>query len=154
MNRTVSISSLLIFGLIFTFGVFAFYILTAERTAKKAKEIEHIISKTYDEYKLCEQYALVADKAGWYPCLRCSETDSIYLNKGEIWKYGKTCNTEFGRYPNGLPYPYLKYVIEFEGNEQECLIIEKEKIYNYPSLPECLNRKIRLIRPPGNKIDR
>jgi len=44
--------------------------------------------------------------------------------------------------------------MQIQGTEKECLIAEKEKIYNYPNLPECLKRNFVLIRPAGNKIDR
>jgi len=46
------------------------------------------------------------------------------------------------------------FVPQYEGTEQECLIEEKRKIYDYPNLPECRKRSIVLMRPPGNKIDR
>lgn len=154
MNRTVSVSGLLIFGLIFTFGVIGYYIISAERLEKKALEIERIIDKTYDDNVLCEQYVLVAIKAGWFPCLGCDASDSIYLYEGEARKYGKTCNGEFGRYPNGLPYKNLLFRQQVIGTEKECLIAEKEKIYNYPNLPECRKRNFILLRPPGNRIDR
>jgi len=43
---------------------------------------------------------------------------------------------------------------QFYGTEKECLIIEKLKIQAYQTLLECLKREIKLLRPPGNKIDR
>ncbi len=130
-----------------------FFKLSIERAAKKAQEIERIESHSF-QYQNCEQYALVATEDGWFPCYNCGTADSIYLYEGEVWKYGKTCFGEKGRYSTGLPFPKLIYEIEFEGNEKECLLMEKEKIYNYPNLPECLKRKIVLLRPAGNKIDR
>lgn len=154
MNKTAQfISGLLIFGFITAFVVFYSYKLTADRLLKRDLEITRILDKTFDD-KLCEQYALVAVRNAWYPCLKCGGKDSIFLYKGEVWKYGKTCNGEFGGYVNGLPNENLKYFIEFESNETECLIEEKRKIYNYPNLPECLKRDFVLLRPPGNKIDR
>ena len=154
MNKTVqTFSRLLVFGLIATFVVFYFYKHTAERLEKKTREIEHIESHRYNKTN-CEQYALVASKNGWYPCYKCETKKRIYLYKGEIWKYGKTCNGQDGRYSNGLPELELDYIIQFSGNESECLIEEKNKIYNYPNLPECRKRKFVLTRPAGNKIDR
>jgi len=120
---------------------------------KKAREIERIESHSF-QYQNCVQYALVAAEKGWFPCFNCGTSDSIYLYKGEVWKYGKTCFSQEQRYPNGLPHYKLEYFIQFRGNEKECLVMEKEKIYNYPNLPECLNRNFVLIRPAGNKIDR
>jgi len=144
---------LLIFAIVSTFAVTFFFAISIERARKKAIEIDWIDTKTYPD-RLCEQYALVALTDGWFPCYNCGMQDSIYLYEGEVWKYGKTCFGEQGRYANGLPYPNLVYNLEFLGSEKDCLIMEKEKIYNYPNLPECQKRKIKLIRPAGNKIDR
>jgi len=145
--------SLLFLAIVTTFVVFFFFKLSIERAAKKALEIDRIMTKTYPN-EFCEQYALIARKNGWFPCYNCGTSDSVYLYKGEVWKYGKTCFGEQGRYPNGLPTENLEYINEFSGDEKECLLMEKEKIYNYPNLPECLKRNIVLIRPAGNKIDR
>jgi len=151
--RTISLkTSLLILAVITTFAMF-FFKLSIERAAKKAQEIERIESHSF-QYQNCVQYALVAAENGWFPCYNCGTLDSIYLYKNEVWKYGKTCKGESVRYANGLPAKLLVFEVEFEGTEKECLILEKEKIYNYPNLPECLKRNIVLIRPAGNKIDR
>jgi len=154
MNKTAQLfSGLLIFGLITTFGILYFARVSAERQIKKAKEIERIESHSY-KIKSCEQYALVAEENGWYPCFRCDGMDSIYLYVDEVWKYGKTCNGEQGRYSGGFPTLNVRFVRQFSGTEEECLIEEKHKIYNYPNLPECKRRNFYLFRPPGNKIDR
>jgi len=151
--RTISFKSVLLFvAIVSTFALF-FFKLSIERADKKAREIERIESHSF-QYQNCEQYALVASENGWFPCYNCGTSDSIFLYAGEVWKYGKTCFGEIKRYPNGLPYPNLRYILQFSGTEKECLIAEKEKIYNYPNLPECLKRNIVLIRPAGNKIDR
>ncbi len=144
--------NLLILAILTTFVVF-FFKLSIERAAKKAREIERIESHSF-QYKNCEQYTLVATEDGWFPCFNCGTADSIFLYEDEVWKYGKTCFGEKGRYPSGLPVENLQYLTEFSGTEKECLIMEKEKIYNYPNLPECLRRNILLIRPAGNKIDK
>jgi hypothetical protein len=128
------------------------WFLPKERVLKRDKEIEHILSKEY-ENDFCVQYALVATEEGYFPCYSCAGCQ-IYLYPGEIWKYGKTCKGESGRYPNGFPVPNLKFVIQFEGTESACLVEEKRKIYAYEYLPECQKRNIKLLRPPGNKIDR
>ena len=128
--------------------------LTPQRQQKMETEIKGIQGKERRTDKLCEQYALVARVSGWYPCYNCGTETMIYLNKGEVWKYGKTCNGEKGRYKDGLPINNLVYVKEFIGTEEECLIQEKLKIYNYAGLPENVKRQIKLIRPPGNLIDR
>jgi len=128
------------------------WFLPNERVLKRDKEIEHILSKECQN-DFCVQYALVATEEGYFLCYGCAE-GQIYLYPGEIWKYGKTCKGQSGRYPSGFPVPNLKFVIQFEGTESECLVEEKRKIYAYESLPECQKRNIKLPRPPGNKIDR
>jgi hypothetical protein len=128
------------------------YFIPHERVLKRDREIEGILSKDYQN-EFCVQYALVTTEEGNYVCYGCPD-GKIHLYPGEIWKYGKTCKGESGRYPNGFPLPNLKFVIQFEGTESECLVEEKRKIYAYPALPECLKRNIKLLRPPGNKIDR
>jgi hypothetical protein len=153
MKNAITVkTSLLILAILTTFVVF-FFKLSIERAAKKAREIERIESHSY-QHQNCVQYALVAAEDGWFPCYNCGTSDSIYLYKDEVWKYGKTCFAQQVRYPNGLPHSKLEYFIQIRGTEKECLIAEKEKIYNYPNLPECLKRNIVLIRPAGNKIDR
>ena len=123
-----------------------------DRVLKRDMEIDGILSKDYQN-EFCVQYALVATEEGDFVCYGCPN-GKIYLYPGEIWKYGKTCKGESGRYPTGFPVPNLKFVIQFEGTESECLVEEKRKIYTYESLPECQKRNIKLPRPPGNKIDR
>ena len=122
------------------------------RVLKRDKEIARIKTKTVT-HTYCVQYALIATAEGYYPCYNCLE-GTIYLHIGEVWKYGKTCNGESGRYPSGLPYKNLTFLPEFYGNNVMCLVQEKMKIYSYPLLPECQQREIKLVRPPGNKIDR
>jgi len=131
---------------------------------KRKQKLEDDISKLQQREE-AEQYALLARYNGWYPCLKCQQ-DSIYLLVDEVWRYGSTSFSKEGRYPSGVFYKHgkwklteedLDYAIEFHGNYQECLVEEKKKIFNYPLLPECLNRnktmEIFLVRPPGNKTD-
>ncbi len=130
------------------------YAISKDRETKRDNEIERISDKKFDCEKCCEQYVLVAQEDGWYPCYQPQcEKATIWLNAGEVWKYGKTCLGEKKRYSSGLPTNNLIYAKQFEGTEQECLIEEKRKIYNYPLLPEAMARNIKLVRPPGNKID-
>jgi len=125
------------------------------RENKKLKEIENIKLKPekekYNNDASCVTYSLRARYAGFFPCYNGNKT-KIYLNIGEVWKYGKTCIGEDKRYAN--LERNLVFLKEFIGTEKECLIREKELIYSYPTLPECLKRDFYLIRPPGNKIDR
>ncbi|MEM9887132.1 MAG: hypothetical protein AAF849_14660 [Bacteroidota bacterium] len=99
-----------------------------------------------------EQYALRAKASGDYPCLNCANSATIFLNAGEIWKYGYTLKKN--RYSEQrLKKLKLYYDRQFEGSPRECLKEEKRKIFRYPLLPENLVRSSRLPRPPGNKQD-
>ncbi len=138
--------------------------LPKERTKKRDDAIDRVIRRKYKKEN-CEQYVLKAVYSGYYPILyrgKIIANDSIWLNIGEVWKYGKTCAGELGRYPGQIYYyddnqlldrKKIRYIRQFIGSEKMCLIEEKKKIYNYPLLPECIKRKKQLIRPPGNKID-
>lgn len=121
--------------------------LAPDRQAKLNKELEEIDN--------AEQYVLVAQRSGLYPCYSCTNGQkTIYLNVGEVWKYGVTRKGLQGRYPReNFGVPDLNYFQQFIGTYSECLKKEKIKIYNYPFLPEALARDILLIRPPGNKYD-
>ncbi len=138
--------------------------LTKERVKKFERAIKRIVFRRHNKEN-CEQYALIAVRSAWFPLLKWGEavaSDSILLNEGEIWKYGKTCLGELGRYPGQIYYSdgkwfldndKIRYLKQFKGSEKECIIIERTKIYNYPLLPECIKRKRKLIRPPGSKND-
>ncbi len=127
------------------------------REDKKNSEIERIKQRPekekYSNPNSCEAYSLRARTRGDFPCYNCGIKTTIYLKEGEVWKYGKTCIGEEKRYYN-LEELNLQFYVEYKGTEKECLIREKELIYSYPLVPECRIREIKLIRPPGNKIDR
>jgi len=121
--------------------------LSPERQAKLDKELEEIDNAV--------QYALIATVDGYYPCYSCPDgSTTIFLYKGETWRYGVTRKGEKGRYPDGnFGTPHVVFVVQFTGTYSECLKEEKIKIYNYPLLPEALKRTVKLFRPPGNAID-
>ncbi len=112
------------------------------RKAKLERELEELDS--------AEQYVLFARIPKYYPCHNCFGEEKLFLNYGEVWKYGVTTKKEKGRYPQGPPI----FEIQYEGPTIECYKREKIKIYNYAILPENLRRPRPLERPPGNKIDR
>ncbi|MEZ4927924.1 MAG: hypothetical protein R3A50_16695 [Saprospiraceae bacterium] len=123
-----------------------------ELQPKEKAKLEQKIREIDDS----EQYALIANNNGWYPCLH-SGRSSYYLLKGEIWKYGVTSKGQFGRYTvKFLRNNNVSYIIEFKGNMAECLKMEQIKLFNYPFLPENMTRPIndRLPRPPYNPIMR
>ncbi len=121
--------------------------ITPERKAALEKDLEKL--------RNAEQYALLTVFDGFYPCLSCTNgQDSIFLKAKEVYKYGVTTNGEVGRYRKTLDGKGLIYRRQFSGTLQECLEQEKIKIYYYPTLPECLARETKLLRPAGNPQDR
>ena len=122
--------------------------LSPERKAK----LQSLFKKIDEE---AEQYALIASENKVYPCLSCNNRDTIYLNAGEIWKYGVSINGVKGRYGDKfLKDSGLLYEVQFVGNMAECYKQEKIKIFAYPFLTENIKRGHgKLLRPPGNKYD-
>ncbi|WP_425420490.1 hypothetical protein [Phaeodactylibacter xiamenensis] len=122
-------------------------VLSPERQAKLDRELQEIDNAI--------QYALVAIVDGLYPCLSCpSGQKTIFLKKGNVWKYGITRKGEAERYPGGnYGADALLFLPQFTGTYSECLKMEKTMIYNYPFLPEARDREIVLLRPPGNRYD-
>lgn len=122
-------------------------VLSPEREAKRDRELEEIDNAI--------QYALVATIDGYYPCLSCPfGIKTIYLYKGNVWRYGVTRKGETERYPGGnYGADNLLFLPMFEGTYSECLKREKTLIYNYPFLPEAREREVILARPPGNIYD-
>lgn len=114
------------------------------------------LQKDTAKFRNAEQYALVANQNAWYPCLTCPDTNMIFLYKNEVWKYGVTINNEKLRY-SGINNPQrnnLLYVPQYKGDIGECLKQERIKIMSYALLPENLKRKIKLVKPPYNPVNR
>lgn len=136
-------------------------VVSLERNEKRLELITKILREHFTP--VCEQYALVARKSGYYPCFEC-ETRQIFLEERHIWRYGFAGEGgEKARYPTGTYYKddvwhltrqELEYTPQFRGVKWRCLIEEINKIIDYPDLPEARAREIKLIRPPGNKQDR
>lgn len=122
-------------------------VLAPHRKDKLQKELEEIDNAI--------QYSLRASIDGYFPCYTCPDgKGTIYLYKGQIWRFGTTRKGENERYPGGdYGTPNVVFVPEFRGTYSECLKMEKIKIYNYPLLPEAQKREFILAIPPGNKID-
>lgn len=120
-------------------------VLAPFRKAKLDKELEDLDN--------AEQYALLAVRNGEYPCFNCPGKSTIFLRKGQVWKYGVTTQGEKGRYRTWHIDNHLFYLMQLQGTLQECLREEKRKIYYYATHPENLARTVPLIRPPGNKQD-
>jgi len=119
------------------------------------KEEERLLKRLM-EIDDSEQYALIAKKDGWYPCLHSGRT-TFFLKAGEVWKYGVTSKGQFGRYTAAfLLRNQVLYDIQFKGTFSECLKQEQIKLFHYRHLPENLHRQPseRLPRPPFNPITR
>lgn len=120
-----------------------------------SSERDKAYSERIERLNNAEQYALIANTDGFYPCPHCVD-QKFYLYKNEVWKYGVTINGKNGRYKDEfLRTNNVSYVIEFEGPVQKCLEEEARKIILYYQLPENMKRgeTFRLIRPPGNSKD-
>lgn len=112
------------------------------------------LEKKLTELEEGEQYALIATKEGFYPCVHSGRA-LYYLHIGEVWKYGVTTKGERGRFTGQFILDHsVKYVIQSTGSIDKCLKEEQVKLFYYPLLPENLARseKDRLIRPPFNPI--
>lgn len=93
-----------------------------------------------NELEEAEQYALIATKEGFYPCLHSGHA-LYFLHVGEIWKYGVTTKGERGRFTGQFILDNsVAYVIQHTGTVGECLKEEQVKLFSYPLLPENLAR--------------
>ena len=140
--------------LVFFLGISMAYIVWKNGKADISEERKAKFRNEVEKLEKAEQYALIAERNGLYPCLNCKNMDSVFLLKGEIWKYGVTTNGQKRYSDTFLESNFLKYVRQFSGNLQQCLVEEKRKIYYYPVLPENLKRQKPLERPAGNPQDR
>lgn len=117
-------------------------------TTKRQDELK----KQIEEIEDAEQYALKAEVSGRYDCYFCPGR-KIFLNAFSIWKYGVTRKGEKVRYSKDFfGKGMLRYEVQFRGDYAQCLIEEKRKLFNYPLLPENLQRpdSLKLVLPPGN----
>ncbi len=122
----------------------------AQLTEKHQKQLE----KKLNELEDAEQYALVATKDGFFPCLH-SGFVRYYLHVGEVWKYGVTTKGERGRYSSEyILNNSVAYIVQFKGTLSDCYQAEQIQLFSYPVLPENLARQemYRLLRPPNNPI--
>lgn len=112
--------------------------------AKQEKEINRIMTKEGGPPGMV--YMLTVNQSGYYPDVR---GNSIYLNAGEVWKYGETTKG-YGRYsqskldtmvPGGVTMNPI-----FFGNTVQIKVQEKIMIYGHFLATGSL--------PPGNKIFR
>ncbi|MEK7255177.1 MAG: hypothetical protein AAB316_10565 [Bacteroidota bacterium] len=130
-----------------------FLVLDKEGNPRLSEKRQKKLDKDPRNFEQAEQYVLLAGEDGWYPCFNCPGTQTIYLLKFQIWKYGVTTLGEKGRYGASLEGKELIYFIQLRATLPECLREERRKIIGYGVHPENLARDVPLIRPPGNKRD-
>jgi len=140
--------------LVFLFGISMAYIVWKNGQADISEERKAKFQNEVEKLEKAEQYALIAEESKLYPCLNCKGMDSVFLLRGEIWKYGVSTNGEKRYTQTFLRTNRLIYFRQFMGSLQACLVEEKRKIYHYPLLPENLKRLKPLDRPAGNPQDR
>ena len=87
-------------------------------------------------------YKLVAAKNGYYRNVRKNEM--VYLNAGDVWKYGETTQGEKRYSKAKLKNNNLEMEAIFHGSKTEILIYEKKMLIEYYYKHKEL--------PPGNKI--
>lgn len=120
---------------------------TAYLISKYQDEIADLVQRINGPQGI--QYALKATTSGDYPVMSfgsSTPTGSMYLNAGEVWKYGETINpaTRYDQsFLNGVG---VQQENQFYGNQIQIKVAEKTKIYSYFVTHGHL--------PPGNKIFR
>lgn len=117
--------------------------VTADRLAAAWGQLEKLVTNAMKPGPATEaiQYALYAERAGLFPTVR---GELVYLNRGEVWKYGMAIN-ESGRYPPGaLEILGLRLEEQARGTVPQMYVAEKVQIINYVVSQGSL--------PPGNKI--
>jgi RHS repeat-associated protein len=99
------------------------------------------------EAVVVEQYSLRATQPGFYPVMKWGFKEpqaGIWLEAGDVWKYGTTMNPATRYSGSFLDQWGLRYNTESIGTLQEALTVEKMKILNYRD--QCG------VLPPGNKM--
>ncbi|MGA0611560.1 RHS repeat domain-containing protein [Caldimonas sp. KR1-144] len=87
------------------------------------------------------QYALVAERGGLYPTVR---GESVFLNAGDVWKYGISVNAADRYSGHVLKSLGLQMEIQSSGTLPQVYVAEKIQLINYVMSNGSL--------PPGNKI--
>jgi hypothetical protein len=75
-----------------------FLVPDADGNPKLAPKREEEYEKRIKRLNEAEQYALLATNSGFYPCFNCENDHTIFLNIGEVWKYGVTIQGQNRRY--------------------------------------------------------
>jgi hypothetical protein len=106
-----------------------------------------IAQEIADRAPVVEQYALKATEGGFYPVMQRGFSEpqgGVFLNAGDVWKYGTTQNPATRYSQSFLDDWGLRYEMQTSGTLPEALAAEKSQILQY------LNKNG--VLPPGNKI--
>ena len=120
---------------------------------------EALMEAAASKFGNCHQYRLYVLSPNLYSCYTCHSKPRIWLQGGQTFRIGQTCNGQKARYGSNLPEPGLKYFIEFEGSIFDVLVAEYVKLILFRSSKErdaiikhnALSAT-ELHLPPGNKI--
>ena len=157
MKKAIISSPLHLLFQLLLIGLFIFLLMKVWDGKKQieSSQRDEAYSSRIERLNNAEQYALIANTTGYYPCSHCPN-GHFFLNINEVWKYGVTINGQSGRYTTEyLIHNKVDYIVQYKGTIQECLEEEAQKIILYYQLPENAVRfdKNRLARPPGNSKD-
>jgi len=120
---------------------------------------EALMEAAASKFGNCHQYRLYVLSPNLYSCYTCHSKPRIWLQGGQTFKIGQTCNGQKARYGSSLPELGLKYFIEYEGSIFDVLVAEYVKLFLFRSSKErdaiikynALSAT-ELHLPPGNKI--
>ncbi len=134
----------------------------ADKYMEKRRKMEP--NDNDDKYIL---YKLEAREDGIYPCASCpaSQGGSIFLKKGEVWKYGITSKESVKERYSGAKFSTgeavlarLEPVTIKTGQESEIKMLEKKYTVSYyyhiENIARELRMNLRLHRPPGQSRDK
>lgn len=115
--------------------------ITADKLATAWDQLERLYDRATEGGEETSVYALRASTSGSYPTVRGG---MVYLNEGDVWKYGIT-NDTFERYSlSTLNSLSLNMDVLYTGSRSQAYVAEKVKLIEYVYEKKSL--------PPGNKI--
>ncbi|WP_238541090.1 RHS repeat-associated core domain-containing protein [Polaromonas sp. CF318] len=115
--------------------------LTGNALANAYDQLDNLMSKATTTGPMETQYALVAESSGMYPDVR---NGAVFLNAGEVWKYGTTVDPASRYSASTLAALKLQMVPQTVGTHYQVLTQEKIMLITHYTTHGQL--------PPGNKI--